>query len=202
MPTYTVVQGDCLSSIAERFGFLPDALWNLPENADLKQKRQDLNVLYPGDAVFVPELRRKEASCATDQLHSFRKKGVPAKMKLRLMDDDQPRQNTPYELQVDGQWLNGTTDGNGYLEHPIPPSARKGKLLVGEGTTKDVYELQFGTLDPIETEEGVRGRLTNLGYAGRNLPEAIKAFQQKAGLQVTGEIDAAMRTRLQEEFGQ
>ena len=109
---------------------------------------------------------------------------------------------TPYQLEIDGQWLSGVTDGDGYLEHPIPPSARKGKLLVGEGPTKDVYELQFGTLDPIETEEGVRGRLTNLGYAGENLSEALKAFQQRLGLPVTGEIDAAMRTRLQEEFGQ
>jgi hypothetical protein len=202
MPTYTVVRGDCFSSIAEQFGFFPDDLWNLPENAELKQKRKDPNVLYPGDSVFVPELRRKEASCSTDQLHSFRKKGVPAKLKLRLLDDVQPRKTTPYELEIDGRWLSGTTDGDGYLEHPIPPSARKGKLLVGEGPTKDVYELQFGTLDPIETEEGVRGRLTNLGYAGENLSEALKAFQQRAGLPVTGEIDAAIRARLQEEFGQ
>ena len=202
MPTYTVVQGDCLSSIAERFGFFPVDLWNLSENAELKQKRKDPNVLYPGDSVFVPELRPKEASCGTDQRHTFRKKGVPAKLKLRLMDDDQPRATIPYQLEIDGQWLSGTTDRDGYLEHPIPPSARRGKLLAGEGPTKDVYELQFGTLDPIETEEGVRGRLTNLGYAGANLSEALKAFQQRAGLPVTGEIDNAMRTRLQKEFGQ
>jgi peptidoglycan hydrolase-like protein with peptidoglycan-binding domain len=202
MPTYKVAQGDCLSSIAERFGFFPDALWSLPENAELKQKRKDPNVLYPGDSVFVPDLRPKEAFCGTDQRHSFRKKGVPAKLKLRLMDDDQPRKTIPYQLEIDGRWLSGATDGDGYLEHPIPPSARKGKLLVGEGPTKDVYELQFGTLDPIETEEGVRGRLTNLGYAGENLSEALKAFQQRTGLPMTGEIDAALRTRLREDFGQ
>lgn len=45
MPLYVVQKGDCLSSIAFGFGFLPDTLLNHPANAGLKQKRKDPNIL-------------------------------------------------------------------------------------------------------------------------------------------------------------
>ena len=65
MPNHTVVQGECLSSIAAKAGFTVDALWNLPENAQLKSTRKDPNVLYPGDVVFVPDPRPKLISKST-----------------------------------------------------------------------------------------------------------------------------------------
>ena len=46
----------------------------------------------------------------------------------------------------------------------MPPDAREGTLTVGEGPTQDVYQLKFGTLDPIDTEDGVKKRLLDLGF--------------------------------------
>jgi len=202
MPQHTVASGDCLSSIAEQYGLLWETIWNHPDNTELKLKRKDPNVLYPGDVVFVPDKRAGEVDCATNQRHKFRKKGVPAKLRLRLLDGDEPRANVPYQLQIDGEWKSGTTDGDGYLEQPLPPAARTGKLIAGEGPTQDVYEFDLGNLDPLNTDEGPAGRLCNLGYDVSNLTEAVSAFQHKCDLPVTGEIDDATRQKLKEVFGQ
>jgi hypothetical protein len=200
---HTVAQGDCLSNIADRFGFLPQTLWSLPDNADLKRTRQDPNVLFPGDVVFVPDKRLRVEARGTDQQHVFKRKGVPAKMRVRLTDDGQPRANVAYQLEIDGVWSTGFSSADGLIEHGIPPGAKRGKLLIGSGTTKDIHEFAFGTVDPISTESGVRGRLKDLGYGGdENLREAVMAFQMKEELEATGEIDAGTRNRLQEKFGQ
>jgi N-acetylmuramoyl-L-alanine amidase len=202
MPSYTIAEGDCLSSLADQYGFLPDTIWNHPQNAQLKATRQDQNVLYPGDIIFIPDLTPKQVPCAVDQTYPFVKKGVPAKLRLQLLDGDQPRANVPFQLLIDGNWITGNSDGNGFIDQPIPPSAKSGKLIVGEGTTKDIHEFQFGTVDPFDTQEGVTGRLRNLGYGTDDMAEATKAFQSKEGLTVSGEVDDATRTRLKEKFGQ
>jgi len=86
MPNHTVAQGECLSSIAAQAGFTVDTLWNLPQNAQLKQLRKDPNVLYPNDVVFIPDKRLKEIPSATEKRHPFVKKGSAAKLKIRLLD--------------------------------------------------------------------------------------------------------------------
>lgn len=204
MGKYKVKQGDCISSIAYKHGFFPDTLWNHAENANLKQKRKDPNVLLPGDEVFVPEKEEKKESCATEQKHRFRKKGVPAKMKVRLLINDEPRANEPYQLLIDDAfWKEGTTDKDGFIEQPIPPNAIKGELVVGKDGNEERYQFNFGTVAPLETEEGIKGRLQNLGYpADEDLSSAIEAFQKKEGLEVSGNINEATRNKIKEKFGE
>jgi hypothetical protein len=200
---YTVKQGDCISSIAAACGFLWKTIWNHPDNVDLKQRRQDPNVLYPGDVVTVPERERKEQSCPTDSRHKFKKKQAPTRIKIRLLLDDQPRENVPYELQVAGRTIKGSTDGSGYIEEEIPADVQTGILIVEEGTVRDVFQLGFGTLDPIDTDEGVQKRLESLGFdAEADLTAAVRAFQFKHGIETTGVVDDVLRTKLQKEFGQ
>jgi hypothetical protein len=82
---YIVKDGDCVSSIAFNHGFFWETLWNSGHNAELKSKRKDPNILQEGDVVHIPELTLKDESCATEKRHEFKLKGVPAKLKLRLM---------------------------------------------------------------------------------------------------------------------
>jgi hypothetical protein len=99
--------------------------------------------------------------------------------------------------------VSGSTDGDGYLKVPIPPGAQSGVLRVKEGTIVDVFQLGFGTLDPIETDEGVRERLMSLGYeVGEDLAAAVRAFQSKEKMTVNGNIDASLQAKLKEKFGQ
>lgn len=200
---HVVEQGDCISSIAEQYGFFWSTLWNHADNAELKDLRKDPNALLEGDVVVIPDKTQKEESCATESKHKFKKKGVPAKMKIRLMLDDQPRKNEPYKLCVDGKWSEGKTDGDGYIEMDIPPEARQGELRLGSGTEIDIFQLGFGTLDPADTESGAEDRLLGLGYdLTPGLAEALKAFQSKEQLTVSGDLDESTEKKLKERYGQ
>ncbi|MEW6368267.1 MAG: peptidoglycan-binding protein [Acidobacteriota bacterium] len=207
MPQYTVKQGDCISSIADRYGLFWEQVWNHPSNSGLKANRRDPNVLRPGDLVYVPDKREKTEAGATDQLHRFRKKGVPAKLRLRLLDEDEPLANQPYSFEIDGRTYSGTTDSDGRIEQSIPPGARQGKLIVGE--SRDEYMLDLGHIDPISEISGVQARLNNLGYdcgaadgvVGPRTRTAIREFQRALGLRETGEADDQTRRRLEQEYG-
>ena len=82
---YKVQKGDCVSSVAFSKGFFWETLWNHGKNSELKSKRKDPNILKEGDVLHIPELTPKEESCATEKRHKFKLKGVPAKLKLRIM---------------------------------------------------------------------------------------------------------------------
>jgi hypothetical protein len=54
---HTVVQGEYLSKIARNYGFSDyRTIWEHPKNAALKQARQNPNVLFPGDRLFIPDI--------------------------------------------------------------------------------------------------------------------------------------------------
>jgi len=200
---YKVKQGDCINSIAFAHGFFWETIWNHPQNTKLNLQRKDPSVLKEGDIVHIPDLRVKEESGTTEQRHKFRLKGVPAKIKIRLCINDQPRVNEPYILYVDDvEVCRGNTDGDGYVRAAIPPNAKKGRLIVGTADEQDAFVFLLGTVDPIDTDEGVRGRLRNMGYDVSDLAEAIRAFQTKENLNITGTADATTLARLEEKFGQ
>lgn len=204
---HRVRQGECLSSIAARYGFFPETLWNLPENADLANLRQDMNVLFPGDVLFIPDKHPKTESGATEQKHRFRKKNTPAMLRIQLLDmDDNPRTGVNYTLEIDGNLMSGTTDGDGKLEHSIPSDATSGNLIP---ENEDAIPLKLGGLDPIDSISGVKQRLSNLGYEcgdpndrmDEELEEALTDFQRKYELAESGRIDQATKDKLQEIHG-
>jgi hypothetical protein len=200
---HTVAQGECIASIAKQRGMPWEKLWNHPDNASLKTLRRDPNVLLPGDEVFVPAPDTKEESRATDARHRFEVAATTAKVKIRVLVNDQPRAQTPYRLDVDGTKSTGTTDGGGFLEAVIPADAREAVLEVGKGDDVDVFTLALGTLDPIDTDSGVQGRLLALGFdAETDLEAGVRDFQTKEKLPVTGRVDDTTRARLREKFGQ
>lgn len=195
---HKVRQGDCISSIAEKNGLFWQTLWDA--NPDLQQIRNDPNLLQPGDIVLVPEKREGEQSGATEQKHTFRKKGVPAKLRLILEHNDQPLKNKPYVLKVDGRLVEGTTDDRGFLEQPISPLAKKAEIEI-----EDLhFEFLLGSMDPIEETTGIQARLQNLGFydgdidgdAGPLTSAALAEFQAFSNLEATGELDDSTRTQL------
>jgi len=204
MPNYIVQQGECLSSIAKRQGLFWEKIWNHPRNADLKARRKDPNILYPGDALYVPEREDKEERGATEQRHRFRVKGTPAKFRLRLLKEGRPRKGLPYTLTIDGKIISGETDDEGWIECNIPPDAQSGRLILDHGSEQ--YSLQLGHLDPVEETTGIQQRLRNLGFYsgeinGRMGPEtqaSLAKFQRSQGLEATGRIDEQTRGRLKD----
>ena len=126
---YEVEQGDCIYSIAFENGFFPDTIWNHPNNNKLKQQRKDPSVLLPGDIVFVPDLRLKEVSRPTEQLHKFRIKNTPKTLRIQLKYLDDPIANADYTVIVDDLKKTGKTDSKGWLVCSIPPNAKKAQIL-------------------------------------------------------------------------
>lgn len=202
MPQYTVKQGDCILSIAEDFGLLWETIWNHPDNAQLKQRRKDPNILLPGDVVTVPEKDLRVESAQTEKRNKFVIQMPQAQVRLRLHDfKRQPRANLAYTATVDGAITSGRSDGDGFITLPVAPNAREMKLDVTEGSRTDHYTLPLGAIDPIEEISGVQQRLTNLGLAcasengtmGELTKTAIRALQVEKGLKATGELDDATR---------
>jgi N-acetylmuramoyl-L-alanine amidase len=204
---YIVQQGESVATIALAHGFLPDTLWDLTENAELKKLRQDMNVLLPGDVLKIPELRVREENRGTDSKHRFLRKGVPARFRVRILDEGQPVANIAYQMWVDNAQKTGQTDADGWVEQLIPPNASRIELRM-EGE-KEPYLFLLSHLDPLETPSGIKARLKNLGYhistVDSNLDEesqaAVQLFQQRNDLEPNGEISQAFLDKLKQVHG-
>jgi hypothetical protein len=206
---HVVTPGECISSIAKDMGHLWETIWNDPGNADLRTIRKDRNVLMPGDRVHVPPLREKWEPGQSEMRHRFRRKGQPEVFRVRVLRDGEPRGNQPYTLLVDNDEHQGTTDADGKLSCPIAPNARRAILTVGIPTDTEVYDFMLGGIDPIDELSGMQGRLNSLGFdcgpvdgkLGPHTERALRQYQQRRRLTVTGQPDAATKQKLREDYG-
>jgi hypothetical protein len=207
VPEHQVKQGDCISSIASLYGFYWETLWGLPENAALRDRRRNPNVLLPGDIVFVPHKVLRYEERPVDKLHKFVKNNQLVKLKICLLAAGKPIAGETYLLQVGGHNLQGKTDDSGILEEQIPPDATEATLVLGK--VKLEFPLRIGYLDPLAKVSGVQGRLNNLGFhcgevdgiVGPHTRSALLSFQETYQLDQTGKPDAATCEKLRSQHG-
>lgn len=208
MSTHKVKQGECLETIAAQHGWLAEALWDQPENEALKEQRKDMHCLLPGDVVSVPARRPRDEPVPTGGVGKFQLSVEVPKLRVRLLNDAKPRAGEAYKLEYDdGQVLEGSTNGDGWVEQPLPASVRKAVLVLEDGEER--YELAVGGLDPADTPSGAQGRMSNLGYyfgkvdgeLGPVTKAALRRFQRAKGLEASGELDAATADALRGEYG-
>ena len=209
--TYTVQKGDCFESIAKRFGFGDyKVIYNHSQNAALKAKRPKPNLLIAGDRVFIPDKELKEESCATEQRHRFQILAQKVKLRIVVKDDKENfLADKKYELKLGDKLIEGSTDGRGFIEKEIPAGVKSGQLKVfteDEKLKVLTWDLGIGHLNPHDNDEGVQGRLKNLGFYGgavngrvdAKTSGAVKAFQKKNGMTDNGTIDDAVRSKLRD----
>ena len=212
--TYTVKQGDYLSRIADEHGFTDyRTIWNHPKNDSLKQKRQNPNVLYPGDQVYIPDKETKEESRPTDQHHKFQVDRQKLRLQLVLEDlYEKPIANTQCELTIDQETHKLTTGGDGKIQVDIPAKASQGFLTIRGSETPfadEVIPIKIGHLDPVEEVSGQQARLTNLGYfagdidgqPGDDFESAVEEFQCDQGLKVDGVCGPVTQAKLKQVHG-
>src|SRR5258705_2376897 len=132
---YLVETGDCISSIAFDHGFFWETIWNHPQNAELKSKRKDPNILQEGDVVHTPDLRLKRESRPTNQKHKFVRKGAPAKLRLRIMEEPKPE-----KTQTAGGAAASGGGGGSFFDKTAGGGPQGVGVPAGGGLTKEVLE--------------------------------------------------------------
>ena len=210
MKTHTVQQGECALSIATANGLFWETLWNHPDNAKLKASRKDPFQLVEGDKLKVPDAIERTLRVSTGHRHVVRLKGIPASVHLQVFSaGTEPMADQPFELKVGGKTVKGRTTGDGIVQAFVPHDETEGELKVGEGDDQIKLEIKIGHLDPPTETSGVQSRLANLGFfqgeldgkESEALTAAIAAFQQDAGLDASGEADAATLAELESHHG-
>lgn len=210
MPQHKVAQGDCMLSIAAKFGIPWETIWKDAANDALRNKRKHPTILFPGDVVQIPEVSAKEAEKATDAKHKFRRKAAPAKLRMRLMEAGKPLANTKYTISTDGPtnvFIEATTDGNGKLEQDIDPRATVARLRIGDKPVE--HELKLGWLDPIDTTSGLQARLNNLGFdcgdvdgdMGRGTRDGMNAYRRTKKKKAIKNPDQETRDDIEKDYG-
>ncbi len=211
---HTVVQGECLSSIALKHSFRDYRLiYNHPANQQFRQKRPNPNVIHPGDVITIPDKPVKTVRRATGCCHVFSVSTPRRILRLRILNTEgEPVANEPLEFTPESQAaVQGLrTDAKGTFEIGVEPEARGATLKIGK------YELplRFSDLNPIrETPDegisGIQARLGNLGYYDGPLTDqldrptriALSLFQHDAGLEMDGKPTAATLQKLLEAYG-
>jgi hypothetical protein len=203
MPDHTVKQGETLMALAQANG-LPSwqEILDRPENAELKTKRTDPGILKEGDKVFIPSREMKHEPSAVDAKHPFKVSRKKAWVRLALKDANGAALAGTYELTIDGVKTAGTIAPGGILEQAVALDAQSGSLTVVTADIIESWDLLLGYMDPLDEDSGITARLQNLGFAGddEDPAAAVRAFQSRVGLGITGTIDAALRDKLKSYY--
>jgi uncharacterized protein involved in type VI secretion and phage assembly len=134
---------------------------------------------------------------------------TPRYLRFRLHADGNPRAAKAYTLTLDdGRELNGKTTGDGLVVQEVPAGARWAKLRIEGALGMEEYSLSMGGLDALSRPSGVERRLNHLGLldgqggrGGEETRAAIACFQDRHGIEPSGELDGATRKKLEEVHG-
>src|SRR5438552_2705088 len=166
---HIVQQGETISSIAAQAGFANfHTILDRPENAKLRQERQNAHVLFPGDEVFIPDRQEKTESARTGQRNFFEGDVQPLLVRIKFRDiNNKPLDQNTMCLFEDKSFVGDRLfpDSNGIIETEIQPTVERAELQVvlPDGSIPKM-DLLIGGLDPVEFLSGQRARLNNLGY--------------------------------------
>jgi hypothetical protein len=216
---YSVKQGDHLVGIAAQNGFTKHSrIWDHPNNAELKQTRDNPSVLYPGDQLFIPDIEIQDFNRPTDKHHKFVvfRENLELLLVLRNFYGE-PVGNRSCNLRVGLDVYSLTSDGDGMIRHQISKTAIDATLSVEDtldvnGQTVPItrhLDLMIGHLDPVDTESGQVSRLANLGYYRLDLDppdedeflSAVEEFQCDNHLTVDGICGPQTQAKLKTAHG-
>jgi N-acetylmuramoyl-L-alanine amidase len=130
MADHPVKPGDCFSSVAKENGYFNYlTLYGHGDNAALKGKRKNPNLLVEGDVVKVPAKRQKKVPLDLDKEKKFVVDRKPTKIRLALMDVlDKAMDLTDCKLVVGPLTSTSKPTGAGLLEKEIDPTVKAGTL--------------------------------------------------------------------------
>lgn len=130
MADHPVVPGDCFNSLAKDNGFYNYlTLYGHGDNAAIKTKRKNPNLLVEGDVVKIPDKRPKKMPLDLDKEKKFVVDRKPTKLRLAIMDvEDKALTVTDCKLVVGPLTSTDKPTAAGLLEKEIDPTAKAGTL--------------------------------------------------------------------------
>lgn len=226
---YEVKQGDYLSKIAKDHGFSDwRTIYDDLQNTDFRKLRPNPNVICPGDRVYIPDRKVKTVVVRTGVTHKFVIKTARAGISILLKDiNGEPVAIKKYELTCGSETFirihnQSRTQPNfdpanlsrGVVRELFRSPPTEGVLkvwLADESASTPDYQciVNVGHLDPVTEVKGIQARLSNLGFLcgkvdgqlGPKTQQALRAFQQRHGLDVTGNPDAATQSQIEKAHG-
>lgn len=178
---HTVVQGECLISIAQKFGLANwQTIYDAPENEEFKKLRTNPNMICPGDIVYIPILTGTKQPANLNKKTTYVLKKVKGYLSICLVDSkNNPLPDIPYEVSFfrseqdkKGEPLviikGEKSDADGYVEQKLPSGAKFVILTYSPYPTrpslKQKMGLKVGELDDPNTQLGMRSRLNHFGF--------------------------------------
>ncbi len=210
MSSHTVKRGECVLAIASHYGLPWEEVWNYAGNKPLRELRKSPNILREGDTVEIPPIPTKTVSLATGVVHKIVITVAKATVRLRLHTArGEPRTGLPFMATVDGSSVaEGESNSDGVCEALVATNVETVHFVVQGRWGEERFDVEVGYLDPLDEDAGVQNRLDNLGYQTTDgdawdddSTEALKRFQSRNDLDVTGEVDDATRQALEKANG-
>jgi hypothetical protein len=159
---YVIRQGDYLLSLAHKFGFDADTVWNHPANAELKKLRSDHNILWSTDVLYIPDQDGEPnwMELTPGTTNKFVSDALSVTITGTFADENLASQ--AFTIQELPDLNRPPTDANGKLTFDAPVTLKTATVVFADAG--QTFVLKIGHLDPIGTLSGVIQRLQNLGY--------------------------------------
>src|SRR5215467_12200413 len=111
---HSVEQGECLSSIAEQYGFANwSTIYEDPSNAQFRQLRPNPNLIYPGDQLWIRDKSSKTLPVCTEKKHTLLLNSSKTRLRMVLKDEEgRPMADVKYELTIGDTQISGVTSGS------------------------------------------------------------------------------------------
>jgi LysM repeat protein len=165
---YVIKQGDYLAALAYQLGFDADTVWNDPANADLVKLRQNPNILFPSDILYIPEQVDKDPaaqSLKSGTTNTFVTNRPTVKITVQFADA--AFASLPFTVQELPNLTGLRTGADGTATFSVPVSLAMATVVFSSRTA--TFACQIGNVDPLGTLSGTFQRLQNLGYIAQTI---------------------------------
>jgi hypothetical protein len=169
---HKVAQGERMATIASQYGFARwQTLWDFQGNQELKDARENPNVLLPGDDVAIPSKIQRQAEIPGGTAKYVVNRGKERLIRLRPLDCDlQALSGVRYQARVgDPENNKGIIPDDGLIVLQVPLHAVRGtiSLFLLNDNTAPPFEWDFAIQEEALTDStrDRSQRLINLGLA-------------------------------------
>ena len=154
MKPYIVRQGDYLTKLAGLRGVSAATVWNDSHNDALRKVRDNMDVLYPGDCIYLPEVPTQWLTLNSAASNSYQADLPQVEVGITLLGlDGTPLANVAYTMHGATGLVEGQTDGSGKATLLVSVDESVVNVVLEDGSW---YCLSLGVMDPVTEPDRVQ----------------------------------------------